>query len=226
MTPGKKFTNSIIPTGTNFVLPTKIKLVGSLDHLITGDNKAQFPYWVYSGSAGGLNAIVDSSILVMSSSNMNDAYGTDFFQGEIPYIPGTSEYFPGGFEPSGSQFDSIVYPLALQAGDEIRFINNENYTYRIKEVISPKDNIEGDGEGRLKIVLDGNVPTSINKNFFLVRRYVDNANSVLLDTPFPYSNPPLESSTPGIIFPEYPVISLQASASKIITDLVGKGVIK
>ena len=75
-------------------------------------------------------------------------------------------------------------------------------------------------------MLDGNVPTSINKNFFLVRRYVDNANSVLIDTPFPYSNPPLESSTPGIIFPEYPVISLQANASKIITDLVGKGVIK
>jgi hypothetical protein len=226
MTPGKKFTNSIIPTGTDFVLPTKIKLVGSLDHLVQEDNKAQSPYWVYSGSAGNLNEIVDSSILVMSSSNMNDAYGTDFFQGEIPYVPGTSEYFPGGFEPSGSQFDSIVYPLSLQAGDEIRFINNENYTYRIKEVISPKDNIEGDGEARLKIVLDGNVPTSINKNFFLVRRYVDNANSILLDTPFPYSNPPLESSTPGIIFPEYPVISLQASASKIITDLVGKGVIK
>lgn len=226
MTPGKKFTNSIIPTGTELVLPTKIKLVGSLDHLIAGDNKAQSPFWVYSGSAGGLNAVLDSSILVMSSSNMNDAYGTDFYQGEIPYVPGTSEYFPGGFEPSGSQFDNIVYPLALQAGDEIRFINNENYTYKIKEVISPKDNIEGDGEGRLKILLDGNVPTSINKNFFLVRRYVDNANSVLIDTPFPYSNPPLEISTPGIIFPEYPVISLQANASKIITDLVGKGVIK
>ena len=44
-----------------------------------------------------------------------------------------------------------------------------------------------DRKNRLKIKVDAPVDTSINKDFFLVRRPIVNPNSVYLDTPFPYA---------------------------------------
>jgi len=207
-------------------LPTKITNFGSKSHLLSGDNTGSAPFWVFTGSAGGGNDILDQRILIMSSSNINEAYGGSHYQGELNYEVGPSEYHPGGEEPEGTRFDTIIYPINFEEGDEIRFGNNENYTYKIKKITPPQQNIESDGKGRLKIELDKEVPTSINKDFFLVRRYIDNANSILLGLTYPYSNPPKESSTSGLLFPEFPVISLQENASEIITNLIGKGVIK
>jgi len=73
--------------------------------------------------------------------------------------------------------------------DEIRFGNNENFTYRVLEVFAPQENVSSSAEGdfaKVKLKLDKPVDTSINKDFFLVRRKVVNPNSLYLDTPFPY----------------------------------------
>ena len=181
--------------------PVSIQGQGANDYLMGEANTAKEPFWVYTGSAGDSafqNDILDQSILVMSSSNLNEAYGTTFRQGDLEYFPGQSEYFPGGVEPSTTAFDRIDNTIQLQEGDEIRFANNENYTYTIDEVFAPAENLERNQTGsnsgdfskvpRLKIKLNGPVPKSINKNFFLVRRPVVNPNSLYLDTPFPYSN--------------------------------------
>ena len=173
--------------------PVSIQGQGANDYLMGEANTAKEPFWVYTGSAGSGNTnILDQSILVMSSSNMNEAYGTTFRQGDLEYFPGQSEYFPGGVEPATTAFDRIDSTIQLQEGDEIRFANNENYTYTINEVFAPAENLEQDSgqvkKPRLKIKLNGPVPKSINKNFFLVRRPVVNPNSLYLDTPFPYSN--------------------------------------
>ena len=218
--------NTLFPGATPEFLPTRIKMIGSRDHLLASDNTATAPFWVYTGSAGGGASVLNTNILVMSSSNFNEAYGSDSFQGDLPYVPSTTEYFPGGSEPSDIQFPSIVYPLELQPGDEIRFVNNENYSYRINKVIPPQENIEGDNKGRLKIELDGQVPRNIDKNFFLVRRYIPNANSMIIDAQYPYSTPPSSSTSNGVIFPPFPSIELEASASAIISDLTSKGIIK
>jgi len=160
----------------------------------------------------------------MSSSNMNEAYGTEYYQGDLPYTPGPSPYFPGGTEPIDTQFDRIENPLEIQPGDQIRFANNENYSYIILNVTPPQENIIN-GVGRIKIVLDRNVPGDVNKDFFLVRRNIPDANSIYVGTIFPYLNPPSASSSPGILFPEYPAVELEASASSIVTNLISKGVI-
>ena len=216
--------NVFSPNGER--IECKIQNQNSLSHLFATDNQGNTPFWVYTGSAGvGNSNILDKSILVMSSSNINEAYGNEFAQGDLPYTPSTSEFFPGGNEPTGTQFDKIVNTLKLQPGDEIRFANNENYTYQILEVTPPPQNIE-EGKGRLKIKLNGEVPNFIDKNFFLVRRYIENPNSILLGVPYPYSTPPSASTSAGIMFPEYPVPKLQASASLIITELIDKGVIR
>ena len=64
----------------------------------------------------------------------------------------------------------------------------------------------------------------------MVRRYVPNANSVIIGAPFPY--PLTQSAFPnpngnasGIMFPDFPARELQASSSTIITNLVSKGII-
>ena len=151
----------------------KIQGAGVQDHLLTDANVAKAPFWYFPGS--------DYSIIEMSSSNFNEAYGTGFIQGDLPYEPGPSQYFPSGIEPKTTTFDPIVDALEFQEDDEIRFGNNENFTYRILEVFAPQEN-----SGSVKLRLNKAVDTSINKDFFLVRRKVVNPNSLYLDTPFPY----------------------------------------
>lgn len=171
---------------------------GAYDHLLAEANTAQAPFWVFTGSAGGASTIHDPSILVMSSSNMNEAYGTTFHQGEVEYFPGPSDYFPGGVEPKTTNFDPIQYTIELKEGDEIRFANNENFTYRVIEVFAPSENVES-GTARLKVKLDRPVDTSVNKDFFLVRRPIVNPNSLYLDTPFPYATLSSASISTGIV---------------------------
>jgi hypothetical protein len=201
------------------IFPVKISTIGERTALLAGDNTGSAPFWVYSGSG-------NNNILVMSSSNINEAYGGNFYQGPIPYVPGPSEYFDNGIEPSGTQFPKITSPIEFFPGDEIRFGNNENYTYTIQSITSPQNNIESDGKGKIKIVLDSEVPESINKNFFLIRRYVPKASSFIINAPFPYSAESSGSEANGIIFPTYPTEYIKNSGSLIVTDLISKGVIK
>lgn len=201
--------------------PSKISTIGALDHIFATDNTASAPYWVFGDQVGTSR---EANVLYMSSSNMNEAYGTEYKQGDLPYIPGPSPYFPGGVEPLGTQFDIIEFPLEIYPQDEIRFANNEDYSYIILEVEPPQNNIIG-GVGRIKITLDRNVPGDVNKDFFLIRRNIPDASSIYMGTTFPYQTPPSASTSPGILFPEYPSLELETSASLIVTDLISKGVI-
>ena len=166
-----------------------IQGVGAYDHLLDEANTAQAPFWVFTGSSGGGSTVLDQQFLVMSSSNMNEAYGTSFRQADLEYLPAPSEYFPNGIEPKTTRFDNIEYNLELEIGDEIRFGNNENFTYKIIEVFAPEaNNGTTDRKNRLKVKLDRPVDISVNKDFFLVRRNIVNPNSLYLNTPFPYES--------------------------------------
>ena len=222
------FYPSTVPTEV-VEFPTNFTVNGAYDDM-DGDNSASAPYWVYSSS-------LTQSIIEMSSSNFNEAYGTAWYQGLIPYVPGPSQYFEGGSEPEGTKFDPIEYPLEIKEGDEIRFVNNENYTYTILKVTDPSENIVSNEAlervGRVKLELDGEVPTSVNKDFFLVRRPVLNANSVFINGEFPYANiittensASGEVLTSGILYPDFPTEYISTSASKIVTDLISQGVIE
>jgi len=238
---------------TGAYTPTKIQGAGVSDHLLSEANIAVAPFWQFSASATEPD---DYSFVEMVSTNFNEAYGTGFYQGDIPYLPGTSQYFPGNVEPKTTAFDPIENPLEFQENDEIRFGNNENFTYRVLEVFAPQEN-----NGKVKLRLDKAVDTSINKDFFLVRRKIVNPNSLYLDTPFPYgilssgsisqvimntgsnsltldgnidsngnytgSLSTLElATTPGILFPDFPTEYLTKSASVIVNDLISRGIIE
>ena len=176
-------------TGENYTSTTLIGQ-GALDHLLDEANTAQAPFWVKDSDLDAVsNSPLESRTLIMSSSNMNEAYGTAFKQGFVEYIPGPSPYFPGNVEPEGTNFDPIKHTIELREGDEIRFANNENFTYKIVQVFSPAENVATgvDGQkGRLKIILDRTIDNSINLDFFFVRRPFVSPNNIYLNTPFPY----------------------------------------
>ena len=165
--------------------PAMINGAGALDYKLEEANQAVAPFWIFSGSTGASA----NTFIEMESSNFNEAYGTGFYQGDLPYIPGFSEYFPGNVEPKTTSFDPIEHTLQFEEGDEIRFGNNESYTYIIKEVFAPSENVSASAAGnfaKVKLRLDKPVDTSINKDFFLVRRTEANAQSLYLDSVFPY----------------------------------------
>ena len=236
--------NNIInpPTFTGPRTPTTITMRGSKTHLLESNNSGSAPFWVFGSELVGDATIPittsGSNILFMSSSNMNEAYGDSYKQSALPYTIGDSEFFPGGTEPTGTTIGETFGPLRLEVNDEIRFANNESYSYKIVNVTPPSKNIMGDDVGRLKIELDRKLPfvhfhsqtnladASLNKDFFLVRRYIDNINTIYLDSSFPYGKLPTITNSPGILFPDFPTEYLQNSASAIVTDLIDKGVIE
>tara|TARA_R110001592_G_scaffold26903_5_gene100252 strand:- start:4445 stop:12877 length:8433 start_codon:yes stop_codon:yes gene_type:complete len=163
-------------TGT--YTPAMIKGQGALDYLLDNANKATAPFWQYTGSG-------EQNFIEMLSPNFNEAYGTGFYQGDLPYEPGFSEYFPGNTEPKTTAFDPIENVLLFEEGDEIRFGNNESFTYIIKEVFAPSENVSG-GVGKIKLRLDKPIDTTVNKDFFLIRRIISSPQSLYLDSVFPY----------------------------------------
>ncbi len=206
-------------------LPTNFTVIGANDSA-EGDNSASAPYWGFTGSG-------QQEFLEIVAPNFNEAYGTGFQQGFLPYEPGSSEFFEIGFEPTNTKFPRVKQPLKFKINDEIRFVNNENYTYTILEVIPPEENIDVNGQGKVKIRLDKEVPSSINKDFFLVRRPINDASITYLDLNYPYdadiTNVNLSSSnysSAGLILPTFPSEFINISSSQIINNLISKGVIK
>lgn len=142
------------------------------------DGALNAPYWVFSQSAG-----VDvRDQIQLSSSNGNVAYGGEYYQQYIPYTASDNPQFPGGLEPVDTSIPSYNVPWVVNVGDEIKFQNNETQTYTILNVVPPQDT----ADNKLVLTLDRAVPASINKDFFILRRYRYSPNTVILNSLFPY----------------------------------------
>ena len=227
---GRAYLNVFYPQGyearqgEKYYLPTNFSVVGAYDSA-DGDNSASAPYWEFSGS--------ELDHIEMASPNFNEAYGSAFTQGYLPYEAGGSQYFEGGFEPTNTRFPRITKPLQIKVNDEIRFVNNETYTYTVIAVTPPEENITSTGQGKVKLKLNKEVNGTINKNFFLVRRPIDDASVAYLDIDYPYdadiTNVNLSSSeysSAGLILPTFPSEFINYSSSEIINNLISKGIIK
>ena len=142
------------------------------------DNALNAPYWVFSQSAG--SDVRDH--IQLSSSNGNAAYGGEYYQQYIPYTASANPQFPGGIEPIDTAIPAYNIPWTVNVGDEIKFQNSEAQVYTVLSVTPPQDT----ADNRLVLALDREVPASINKNFFILRRYRYSPNTVVLDSLFPY----------------------------------------
>jgi hypothetical protein len=218
-------------------------------------NTANGPFWRrISGS-------IDE--LYMSSSILNQTYGIKqddgtynptFLQAKLPYNGAVNTDFPLTVEPSFIEFDPVSDVWTLEEGDEIRFENNENLTYRITSVggrdaiISPKDVNSEDVTNKLKVVVtppfDENKQPS-NFDFFVVRRYKENKNFIILDQQMPYGiistgkgevafsgedgfvgvEPVNPSSSPGLLLPQFRVDKFNTNPDLVLKDLIEKRII-
>jgi hypothetical protein len=128
------------------------------------------PFWKFSGSGAGLS----TNTLVCTSAALNKAYNRDFVQKDITYTASINKNFPGGLEPFFTTIPTIKQPWVLEQGDEIRFTNDEDYSYTITQIVAPDANsdtetyVDADGNfdvngtPSLIIRLDGEVPPSFN----------------------------------------------------------------
>ena len=152
-----------------------------------------------------LNQISPTSVIMMSSSLGNETYGKNYIPADLTYNPGANVRFPGGFEPADTAFPKYDLVWEIQPGDEIRFENNEDYTYKVQKVVDPSqaqgpsfsassaDDPEGNGydvTGQLQVYLDREVIPSIDKDYFLIRRFIPSPTVIYINKLFPYGSLP------------------------------------
>lgn len=146
----------------------------------TIDGSLNAPYWAFSSSA--VPSFESRDHIQLESPNGNTSYGGEYYQQYIPYTASENPQFPGGIEPIDTAIPSYNIPWTVQVGDEIKFQNNEAQTYKVLSVTPPQDT----ENFKLVLVLDKEVPASINKDFFILRRYRYSPNTVVLNSLFPY----------------------------------------
>ena len=142
-----------------------------------------------TGSETG-DVTLANTVIELSSSNGNNSYGLGYYQGYLPYTASNNANFPGGFEPQDTAWPLPNVPYEFRINDEIRFQNDERFAYKIVKVLSPEQNFMLNGRNKLQLTVDQPIQASVDLNFFLIRRYIDAPNSVLVDRIFPYGSLP------------------------------------
>jgi hypothetical protein len=124
---------------------------------------------------------------------------------------------------SGSGFENITLDWSLKVGDEFRFEGREDRTYTIKKIFDPTNQSPEriSNTGSLEIHLNSALPSaSINLDHFLIRRYVDDAATIIFEGLKPGNSP-----GPYIIRPEFVVPALNKDLDSFIVDLTQKGLL-
>jgi hypothetical protein len=174
--------------------------------------------------------------LYMSSSILNQTYGLPFIQAKLPYSGSFSTDFPLTVEPDFIEFDPVTDFWSLQEGDEIRFENNEDLVYTITKVTPPKNISSENEEDKLRVIItppfnytnsNGKIikKEPSNFDFFVVRRWKENKNFIILNQQKPYGFPVTQSSSPGILLPEHRIDKFNVNPDLVLKDLIEKNII-
>jgi len=187
-----------------------IPLLGNPNITSTG------PFWTVNTG--------NRKILDCVSNDLINTYDTNYYMGDLPYIPGENTDFPSGLEPSFTQFDPVTSPWSILSqslstvGDEFRFENNESSSFKVVDV-------NYTASTSLSVILDKEVDATTDTDFFLIRRLATNPGFVILNEQKPYGFPVSASSSPGIVSPQYRVDALKTNPDDIITSLIEKNLI-
>ena len=221
----------------------QLQLTGPISDDATQQNGASAPFWK---RVPGTN-----NQLYMASPILNQAYGNIGENGEsdkyfvqiaLPYSSSTNVDFPFTREPDFINFDPITDIWSLKEGDEIRFQNDEDLVYTISSVngtgsITPPilPNETNDYRKNLTVTVtpsfDETQPSDFD--FFLIRRYKENKNFIILDQQKPYgittdlsgSIYVTPSSSPGILLPEHRTEVYNRNPDEVLKDLIEKRII-
>lgn len=207
----------------------QVSITATPDTIISG---SRYRARVYYDLIGGSPYTSDPHLIVNN--------GIFYFSTTPPYSSQvTSSYWSTGSVSSsvltGSQFNSDIYGITyqnevtgsgydypyqlftVQRGDIIRFSANETQTYLIINVSAPSEN----ANNALYLTLDRPLVVGTNTNSFLIKRYVPNANIVLIDA----DKTGTVGSGAGFLMPEYASETLLNKFDSIVQDLTAKGII-
>ena len=113
-----------------------------------------------------------------------------------------------GENQNNPEFDPIIQNFTVEVGDEIRFNGAEAYSRMISAVKLPSE----EADGLLKILLNDSMSTAANEQHFLLRRYVDDASYVLIDT-----SKPDGSTSPGTMRSEFVTAKLEDNFAEAVS---------
>jgi hypothetical protein len=127
----------------------------------------------------------------------------------------------------GSGFNPIQFPWSIKYGDEFRFEGREDFVYQVGKIFGPSDSGSGrlTQTGSIEVHFNYDLPVSasssaFNLDHFLIRRYVDDATTAIIE-----GFKPTNSVGPYIIKPEFVVPELDKDIDSFILDLTQKGLI-
>jgi len=118
-----------------------------------------------------------------------------------------------GFNPINLDFEPQIY-------DEIRFEGLEQLSFAITNVTSSATN-------QMILNLDRDIPNGVDLDYFLLRRYVEDPSSIILDVNFPLTDNSgsINSAGNGILKPQYITKELELSIDTIIQNLKNQNLI-
>ena len=173
------------------------------------------PFWKFSGSGAGQSL----NTLICTSAALNKAYDRNFIQKDIIYTASANKNFPGGLEPFFTTIPTVKQPWVLQTGDEIRFRNDEDYSYTITQVLPPDSNadtatyvsndgnFDTSGTPSLIIKLDGAVPDSFDNR--TTASFGSEGNPLVGRALDPvYTSSQFENDTDGILATAYKSVNV------------------
>jgi hypothetical protein len=151
-----------------FTAVGQLNSTGSISISLGGD------YW----TTGSL-----STEWITASSDLSNSYGLK----QLDMIP-----YDGLLRDI--EFNPIINNFLVETGNEIRFEGEEIYSRMIKSIILPQDN----NQGLLYLELNAPVPSGSNINHFLIRKYVDDASYIIIET-----KKPTGTTSPGTFKPKF-----------------------
>jgi len=145
---------------------------------------------------------------------LTSSVSMSFFYGNAVYVPPTqSDGSPSTFKPTNEIF-------SIQVGDQFRFEGVENQVFTVIE--DGRISEEPTLSGSILVRVDPPIPTNIELNNFLIRRFNQDGSSVIIDLIPPSSS---FSTTKGYLKNTFINQELEESINTILADLVEKGVI-
>ena len=107
---------------------------------------------------------------------------------------------------NGSNYKQITSKFELKPGDEIRVGNREDLTYLIYKIESPLNQVDG----KMKIYVYPNLQPNLNLNQVLIRRYIPDANYIIVESSKLQAN-----TNSGIIAPQYGTDQLKNTITRL-----------
>ena len=115
-----------------------------------------------------------------------------------------------------SGFNDPQYLFTIEPGDQFRFQDDETKVFNVVRAIAPESN----PEGKVIVFLDKEIPASLNKDYFIIRRYVADGSFIIFD-----ESKPSGDSGAAFIKPRYVTKGLNKDIDKFIQDLKSKNLL-